>query len=138
MAALLTSAAGPRNVARYMQYIPMLAEVEADVIESFRNGGGVPHVRYPRLQALMAESSGLRFDHLLLDKVLPLTDMQAVLRMSTMHCMTVSLALGGAGLGTVWGEQTALKMLAEVGFAKVEVSRLSDDLLNNYYVARKA
>jgi len=31
-AAVLTSVAGPPNLARYMQYIPMLAEVEADVI----------------------------------------------------------------------------------------------------------
>ena len=27
---------------------------------------------------------------------------------STLHCMTVSLASGGAGLGTVWGEELAL------------------------------
>ncbi len=32
---------------------------------------------------------------------------------STMHCMTVSLALDGMGLGAVWGEQTALAMLAD-------------------------
>ena len=32
---------------------------------------------------------------------------------STMHCMTVSLALGGAGLGTAWGEQLALSMLTD-------------------------
>jgi hypothetical protein len=51
--------------------------------------------------------------------------------------MTVSLALGGAGLGTVWGEQTALEMLREAGLGKVEVSRLEDDPLNNYYVARR-
>jgi 2-polyprenyl-3-methyl-5-hydroxy-6-metoxy-1,4-benzoquinol methylase len=246
-----------------MQYIPMLAEVEADVIESFRRGGGVPYERYPRFQKLMAESSGLRFDHLLLQKVVPLTGLgdalargldvldigcgqghavnllarafprsrftgydfsadgvaaaeaearslghssarfavrdvaaldepgrydlvtafdvihdQArpadVLRevaralrpdgtflmvdvrassdlqdnvahplgpflygMSTMHCMTVSLALHGAGLGTVWGEQKALAMLREAGLAQVEVHRLADDPLNSYYVARR-
>jgi hypothetical protein len=58
--------------------------------------------------------------------------------MSTMHCMTVSLALDGAGLGTVWGEEKALAMLREAGFASVEVHRLGpDDPLNNYYVARK-
>ena len=264
-AAVLTSAAGARNMARFMQYVPMLAEVEADVIHSFRSGGGVPYERYPRFQALMAESSGLRFDHLLLQKVVPLTGLadgarprdrrarhrlrpgarrqpagarfpaqplhrlrlrgdrrrgrarrrrtrsasrtraspratwppsgepeaydlitafdvihdQAkphdVLRevaralrpdgtflmvdvrassdlegnighplgpflygMSTMHCMTVSLALGGAGLGTVWGEEKALAMLREAGFASVAVHRLGpDDPLNNYYVARK-
>jgi SAM-dependent methyltransferase len=58
--------------------------------------------------------------------------------MSTMHCMTVSLALGGAGLGTAWGEQKALAMLGEAGLARVEVHRLADDPLNNYYLARKA
>jgi ubiquinone/menaquinone biosynthesis C-methylase UbiE len=264
-AAVLTNAAGGRNMARFMQYIPMLGEVEADVIHSFRHGGGVPYARYPRFQALMAESSGLRFDHLLLQAVVPLTGMadalgrgidvldigcgqghaanllarafarsrftgydfseagiaaaraeaealgcanvrfaardvaaldeterydlvtafdvihdqakpQDVLRgvaralrpdgtflmvdvrassdlednighplgpflygMSTMHCMTVSLALNGAGLGTAWGEQRALAMLREAGFASIEVHRLGpDDPLNNYYLARKA
>jgi len=41
--------------------------------------------------------------------------------MSVLHCMTVSLAAGGAGLGTAWGEQTARRMLAEAGFSTVEV-----------------
>jgi len=40
---------------------------------------------------------------------------------SLMHCMPVSLAVGGKGLGTVWGEQTARRMLAEAGFTNVEV-----------------
>lgn len=40
---------------------------------------------------------------------------------SLMHCMPVSLAVGGKGLGTVWGEQTARRMLAEAGFTDVEV-----------------
>jgi ubiquinone/menaquinone biosynthesis C-methylase UbiE len=40
---------------------------------------------------------------------------------SLMHCMPVSLAVGGTGLGTVWGEQTARKMLAEAGFGSVRV-----------------
>ncbi len=40
---------------------------------------------------------------------------------SLMHCMPVSLASGGAGLGTVWGEQLARQMLAEAGFGRVEM-----------------
>lgn len=40
---------------------------------------------------------------------------------SLMHCMPVSLALGGDGLGTVWGEQTARQYLAEAGFRTVKV-----------------
>jgi SAM-dependent methyltransferase len=40
---------------------------------------------------------------------------------SVLHCMTVSLAEGGLGLGTAWGEQRARQMLAEAGFGSVEV-----------------
>jgi 2-polyprenyl-3-methyl-5-hydroxy-6-metoxy-1,4-benzoquinol methylase len=261
-AALLTSVAGARNLARFMQYIPMLAEVEADIIHCFRHGG-VPYAKYPRFQTLMSESSGARFDHLLLEKIIPLTAMvpelergiqvldigcgqghavnllarafshsrftgydfstegittaqaearslgntnarfavqdvaaltesscydlitafdvvhdqakpAAVLQaaataltregtflmvdirasshlqdnlthpmapfiygISTMHCMTVSLALDGEGLGTAWGEQKALAMLEDAGFTRVAVHRLKEDPVNNYYVARK-
>ncbi len=56
---------------------------------------------------------------------------------SCMHCMTVSLALDGAGLGAMWGEQTALRMLAEAGFTKVDVRRVEGDRTNSYYVAMK-
>ena len=40
---------------------------------------------------------------------------------SLMHCMPVSLAHGGAGLGTVWGQQLAKRMLAEAGFGSIEI-----------------
>lgn len=56
---------------------------------------------------------------------------------STMHCMTVSLALDGMGLGTAWGEQKALEMLAEAGFADVAVEHVAGDMFNVYYVAQK-
>lgn len=56
---------------------------------------------------------------------------------SAMHCMTVSLAAGGDGLGTMWGEETAVEMLGEAGFRKVEVRQLAHDFMNNFYVARK-
>jgi len=57
---------------------------------------------------------------------------------STMHCMTVSLGLGGAGLGTVWGEQLAQAMLADAGFVDVSLAHVDDDVLNTYYLAREA
>jgi SAM-dependent methyltransferase len=38
---------------------------------------------------------------------------------STLHCLTVSLAGGGAGLGAAWGEQTARRMLGEAGFGEI-------------------
>ncbi len=56
---------------------------------------------------------------------------------STMHCMTVSLAQGGAGLGTMWGEEKAREMLAEAGFSEVAVHKIEGDIQNNYYVSQK-
>ena len=263
-AAALTAVAGPRNLARFTQFIPLLAEVERDVIDSFRTGGGVPYARYPRFQTVMGDASSLRFDHLLVDKIVPLAGVSDALDrgievleigcgkghalnlmarafprsryrgydisddgigaareeavtlgnanvsfavcdvatlaeserydlitafdvihdqaqpsvvlkgvaralapggrflmvdirassnlpeniphpfgpflycVSTMHCMTVSLSQNGAGLGAVWGEQKAVAMLKEAGFARVDVQRLTEDPLNNYYVAHKS
>ncbi|MFG2096954.1 class I SAM-dependent methyltransferase [Streptomyces sp. NPDC048612] len=57
--------------------------------------------------------------------------------LSVFYCMTVSLAEGGAGLGTVWGRQTALRMLREAGFGEVATREVPGDILNVYYVARK-
>ncbi|MCV7401129.1 methyltransferase domain-containing protein [Mycobacterium fragae] len=56
---------------------------------------------------------------------------------STMHCMSVSLALDGAGLGTVWGQQLATSMLADAGFREVRTQEIESDPINLYYVARK-
>jgi len=53
------------------------------------------------------------------------------------HCMTVSLAENGEGLGAVWGEQKASQMLHDAGFTQVEVKHIEDDLLNSYYVASR-
>ena len=56
---------------------------------------------------------------------------------STMHCMTVSLGLDGDGLGTVWGRQLAMSMLADAGFTDVDVHEIDGDPLNYYYICRK-
>ncbi len=55
-----------------------------------------------------------------------------------MHCMTVSLAASGMGLGTMWGEQVARRMLVEAGFASVDLKQVEGDILNNYYIATLA
>ncbi len=55
---------------------------------------------------------------------------------SCMHCMTVSLAQGGDGLGAMWGRETAERFFTEAGFSTVEVHELSHDIQNNYYVCR--
>ncbi|WP_068272448.1 class I SAM-dependent methyltransferase [Aldersonia kunmingensis] len=264
-AAVLTRAAGPDNLARLAQYIPVLAEVEQDVVDCFRHGGGVPYSKFPRFHAIMAEESGQIFDAALIEGILPLApgltdqlrhgvaladfgcgsghainlmareypestftgydfsaeavargraeatdfgvtnaafveqdvaqpvatqrfdaitafdtihdqahpaavlaniytalkpggvflmvDMKAsshvednkalpwasfLYTVSTMHCMTVSLALDGDGLGTVWGEQLALRMLADAGFADVQIADVESDPFNTYYIARKS
>jgi cyclopropane fatty-acyl-phospholipid synthase-like methyltransferase len=55
---------------------------------------------------------------------------------STMHCMTVSLAQGGEGLGTMWGQEKAMEMLAEAGFTNVVVEQPEHDPMNYYYICR--
>ncbi len=42
----------------------------------------------------------------------------------------------GAGLGAVWGEQLALRMLGEAGFSDVDIRRVDGDVVNNYYVCK--
>ncbi|WP_278266132.1 class I SAM-dependent methyltransferase [Nocardia sp. AG03] len=264
-AAALTRAAGPDNLARVMQFIGQLGEVEPKIVERFRTGGGLSYEDYGRFHALMAEESAEVFDAALLEVILPmapglpdrlragidvadiacgsghavnlmarafpasrftgydfsadavavgraeaaesgltnarfveqdvaewdapescdlitifdavhdqahparvLANMARALRpggvllmvdihasskleenldlplgpflytVSTMHCMSVSLGQGGDGLGTVWGEQRALSMLADAGFTDVRTAYVDGDPLNTYYVAHKA
>jgi ubiquinone/menaquinone biosynthesis C-methylase UbiE len=56
---------------------------------------------------------------------------------STLHCMTVSLALNGEGLGTVWGTQKAYELLSEAGFGQIETKSVEGDIINAYYICRK-
>ncbi|MQS16674.1 methyltransferase domain-containing protein [Streptomyces kaniharaensis] len=261
-AASLTRAAGPNNMARIAQDLSMLAEVEQQVREAFRTGGGLPYSAYPRFQALQAEESKEVFDVALVDGIVPLVpglvdrlragidvldigcgqghavnvlagafpasrfhgldkseegiaaaraeaadrcldnaDFQvgdsaeltgsydlvtafdvihdlarpartlaavagalradgvflmgdiaassrleenighplcpALYTFSVFYCMSVSLGEGGEGLGTVWGEQTARRMLEEAGFRHIDAQRVEGDVLNVYYVARR-
>lgn len=263
-AAVLTRAAGPDNLATVAQFIPLLAQVEQQVVDCFRHGGGVPYSAYDRFHELMAEESAQTNDAALVDGIIPLVDglparLTAGIRMadigcgqghavnllaaaylnstfvgydfsdeaivaaraeaadlglenvsfevrdvsdlsgagtfdlitafdaihdqahpstvlaqcaehldpdgtflmvdihassnvdnnvdspwapflytvSTMHCMTVSLALDGDGLGTCWGEELALEMLDAAGFSHVEVKSVDEDPFNAYYVARR-
>jgi SAM-dependent methyltransferase len=263
-ARFVTRAAGVDNLASFAQNVAMLGLVESDIVERFREGGGVPYARFPDFQHVMAEGSGAVHDAALIDGILPLVDglvdrlqtgiavadvgcgsghainlmaeafpkgrfvgydiseagiaagtaeatakglsnatfevrdaatlagprrfdlvtvfdaihdqaqPRRVLKgiadclrdggvflcvdvrassnvhenlehplgpflytMSCMHCMTVSLAQNGEGLGAVWGEQKALGLFAEAGFREVEVKTLDGDIINNYYIARR-
>jgi ubiquinone/menaquinone biosynthesis C-methylase UbiE len=56
---------------------------------------------------------------------------------SCLHCMTVSLAQGGEGLGAMWGEDKTREYLTRAGFQSVEKHELAHDIQNNWYVVRK-
>jgi 2-polyprenyl-3-methyl-5-hydroxy-6-metoxy-1,4-benzoquinol methylase len=56
---------------------------------------------------------------------------------SCMHCMTVSLAQDGEGLGTMWGSQLATDLLHEAGFTSVAVKRQPSDVVNYYYICTR-
>ncbi len=56
---------------------------------------------------------------------------------SCMHCMSVSLAQGGAGLGAMWGKELACEMLNAARFNNVRVEQLEHDIINYYYIAKK-
>jgi SAM-dependent methyltransferase len=56
---------------------------------------------------------------------------------STMHCMTVSLAYGGEGLGTAWGEQLAIEKLTAAGFTDIEVTGIKPDRANHYLLSTR-
>jgi SAM-dependent methyltransferase len=263
-AALTTRAAGPANLARMMQFIPLLATVEDHVIDKFHNGGGVPYSEYGAFHRIMAEVSGAQFDASLVSHMLPLVPglidaleagvdvadvgtgsghavnvmaqafpnsrfvgfdfsedaiatgraeaeamglanasfevqdaaaldgssqfdfvttfdavhdqaqpramvkgVHSILKpggywlcadicasshvgenvdhpigvfgytVSCMHCMTVSLAYDGEGLGAMWGVHKAREIFAEAGFDSIEVNNIATDPSNNYYVCQK-
>jgi len=263
-AAWLTRAAGLGNLAIQAQYVGLLALVEDQIVDCFRNGGGVPYSAFPKFQALMAEDSGAVHDATLIGVTLPLvaglvdrlgqgidvadvgcgsghavnlmaeafprsrftgfdfsddglaaaraeadrkgltnarfekrdaarlgeaarfdliTTFDAVhdqarpdlvlagiaqaLRpggvylcvdiaasselsenldhpfgpfgytISCMHCMTVSLADGGMGLGAMWGEQKAQEMLIDAGFTSIEAAHVEGDIANTYFIATR-
>jgi 2-polyprenyl-3-methyl-5-hydroxy-6-metoxy-1,4-benzoquinol methylase len=56
---------------------------------------------------------------------------------STIHCMSVSLAFDGEGLGTMWGKELAVNKLTEAGFKDIKVKNVEGDIMNYYYVSRK-
>jgi len=263
-AASLTRAAGPNNLAGIAPYFPLMGAIEPKLLESFRNGGGVPYEEYPRFQEMQREESAAVYDatlvqstiHLVpglvekLEKGIDVADVgcgaghamcvlgeafpnsrfvgydfseegialgraeaaargltnvsfeqkdvvelggparfdfitafdaihdqaapRRVLRgiseslksdgtflcvdmsgssnvennvgnpmapllytFSVFHCMTVSLAQGGEGLGTAWGQELAQELFKEAGFNNCTIHNVERDLINVYYVLTK-
>jgi SAM-dependent methyltransferase len=85
--------------------------------------GGVFVMKEPRVSSRLEDNVG--------NPMAPL-----VYAVSTLHCMTVSLAEGGAGLGTAFGEQKARQLLAEAGFGDVTVHDAPGDPMDAIFVSR--
>lgn len=74
-AASLTRAAAPVNVASTMQFIPLIGSMEDQLIECFRQGGGVPFPSHPRFHEVLAgesDATGAPALPAIVDSILPL------------------------------------------------------------------
>ncbi len=71
-AASLTRAAGPKNMAAYATFVGFLAPVEDQIVDCFRNGGGVPYTEFPKFVKAMSKQSRVLFDNALVPAILPL------------------------------------------------------------------
>lgn len=260
----LTRAGGAENISTFLRFLPHVGKVEDQVVECFRNGGGVPYSEYEGFSEVMHQATAPLFDASLMDEILPLVpeltasldkgvdvlevgcgsghalqllaksfpnsrfvgydllddsiamgraaaeraglqnvsfkkqdvaalthdeqfDVVAAFDMvhdqarpdllltgvaralkpggtylmsdvkastllennlehplgpffygaSCMHCMTVSLAYNGMGLGAVWGEEKASEMIQDAGLELVAIKQTETDPFNNFYIARK-
>lgn len=86
--------------------------------------GGMLFAKEPRVSSNLEDNIG--------NPMAPL-----IYSISTLHCLTVSLAHGGAGLGTAFGEQVARQLLADAGFVDVAVHESPGDPTDGIYVATK-
>jgi 2-polyprenyl-3-methyl-5-hydroxy-6-metoxy-1,4-benzoquinol methylase len=71
-AAFLTRAATPNNMAGVAQWVPMFGQVEEEILQKFRTGGGIGYDKFHRFHHVMAEESGQTVVWALLDHILPL------------------------------------------------------------------
>jgi SAM-dependent methyltransferase len=86
--------------------------------------GGVFVMKEPRVSSNLEDNIG--------NPMAPL-----VYSSSTLHCLPVSLAHDGAGLGTAFGEQLARRLLADAGFADVAVHDAPGDPMDAVFVSHK-
>ncbi len=56
---------------------------------------------------------------------------------STMHCMSVSIAGGGEGLGTAWGSNRIAEALETAGFVDLAPVEVRPDRANSYVLCKK-
>jgi len=100
------------------------ATVLRNIHDALRDGGWYLCVE-PKAESTLAEN--------MLDPMAPFT-----YTMSTMHCMSVSIAGGGEGLGTAWGTQRVIEHLEAAGFSNIETRDAPQDRTNTHFVATRA
>lgn len=84
---------------------------DSEIVQVSRGAGG--HGTQNEATQRPATDVGMRQDDVPADLGLAPT----IFAFSVFHCLTVSLAYGGEGLGTAWGRELALQKLADAGFA---------------------
>ena len=70
--AFLIRSAGADNMGVFMQYASILGKVEDEILNCFREGGGVPYSKFDRFHEVMAEDSGQSVLSSLESHILPL------------------------------------------------------------------
>ena len=60
------------NIAVFAQYIPQLGSVEDEILDCFKNGGGVPYSSFKRFHEIMEEDSGQSIVPIIVNQVIPL------------------------------------------------------------------
>jgi SAM-dependent methyltransferase len=86
--------------------------------------GGVLVAKEPRVSSNLEDNVGHPFAPF-------------IYSISTLHCLTVSLAHDGAGLGTAFGEQVARHLLTEAGFNDITVHEAPGDPTDAIYITNK-
>ncbi|MGP0221659.1 class I SAM-dependent methyltransferase [Paenarthrobacter sp. NCHU4564] len=76
----LVTGTGTDNLARTLQYVPLLGAVGPQIVQAFRHGGGTLYSDYPQFHQVMAAESAAVNDAALLDRIMPLTGREAALR----------------------------------------------------------
>jgi hypothetical protein len=69
---LLTRNTKTYNFAASMQWIPILGQVEDEIVNCFKEGGGVPYSSYKRFHEVMEEESAQTVLSVLFESIIPL------------------------------------------------------------------
>jgi 2-polyprenyl-3-methyl-5-hydroxy-6-metoxy-1,4-benzoquinol methylase len=71
---------GMENLARTLQYLPLMGEVAPKIVKAFREGGGTSYSDYPQFHHIMASESAAVNDASLLEAIVPLTGCEGDLK----------------------------------------------------------